>query len=103
LVSLPCLQGEQLDLRDVARLLSSRIVDLFREDGHGVVPARAGLEPRLKAINPEGLHLFPEYFHGDIGVGLGAMHQTGWTALVANLVHRRTRAEAPGYWRRHTP
>jgi hypothetical protein len=103
MVSLPCLQGEQLDLRDVAQLLSSRIVDLFRENGHGVVPARAGLEPRLKAINPEKLHLFPEYFHGDLGVGLGAMHQTGWTALVANLVHRRTRAEAPGYWRRNTP
>jgi hypothetical protein len=29
---------------------------------------------------------FPEYFHGDIGYGLGAMHQAGWTALVANLI-----------------
>jgi hypothetical protein len=101
-VSLPCLQGEKLDLREVAQMLSSRIVDLFREDGHGVVPARAGLEPGLKKINPENLHLYPEYFHGDLGTGLGAMHQTGWTALVANLVHRRTRAEAPGYWRRNT-
>jgi hypothetical protein len=30
--------------------------------------------------------LFPEYFHGDTGAGLGAMHQTGWTGLVANLI-----------------
>jgi len=30
--------------------------------------------------------LFHEYFHGDTGVGLGASHQTGWTALVARLI-----------------
>jgi hypothetical protein len=30
--------------------------------------------------------LFYEYFHGDNGAGLGAMHQTGWTALVADLL-----------------
>ena len=30
--------------------------------------------------------LFFEYFHGDNGAGLGAMHQTGWTALVADLI-----------------
>jgi hypothetical protein len=30
--------------------------------------------------------LFFEYFHGDNGAGLGAMHQTGWTALVADLL-----------------
>ena len=30
--------------------------------------------------------LFFEYFHGDTGAGLGASHQTGWTALVANLI-----------------
>jgi hypothetical protein len=29
---------------------------------------------------------FYEYFHGDTGVGLGATHQTGWTALVAKLI-----------------
>ena len=30
--------------------------------------------------------LFYEYFHGDNGAGIGASHQTGWTALVANLL-----------------
>ena len=30
--------------------------------------------------------LFFEYFHGDDGAGLGAMHQTGWTALVVDLL-----------------
>ena len=34
----------------------------------------------------QGLLWFPEYFHGDTGAGLGAMHQTGWTAEVINLL-----------------
>jgi hypothetical protein len=29
---------------------------------------------------------FHEYFHGDSGRGVGASHQTGWTAVVANLL-----------------
>ncbi|GAB4076426.1 hypothetical protein GCM10028781_11900 [Nostocoides australiense] len=37
---------------------------------------------------------FSEYFHGDTGAGLGASHQTGWTALVAHLICKP--------WRRHT-
>ncbi len=31
-------------------------------------------------------HLFYEFFHGDTGQGLGACHQTGWTALIVNLL-----------------
>ncbi len=31
---------------------------------------------------------FYEYFHGDTGEGLGATHQTGWTALVAKLLEQ---------------
>jgi hypothetical protein len=100
LVTLPCLPGEQLDLREVSQLLASRLVNLFKPDASGRVMARAGFGDRLGKVDPEGLHLFPEYFHGDDGTGLGAMHQTGWTALVANLVHRSIRREAPAYWRR---
>jgi hypothetical protein len=37
----------------------------------------------------KNLLLFNEYFHGETGLGLGAAHQTGWTALVANLLKRR--------------
>ena len=32
---------------------------------------------------------FYEYFHGDTGRGVGASHQTGWTALVADLITSR--------------
>ena len=31
--------------------------------------------------------LFYEYFHGDNGACLGASHQTGWTGVVARLMH----------------
>ena len=31
---------------------------------------------------------FHEYFHGETGAGLGASHQTGWTALVAKLIQQ---------------
>jgi hypothetical protein len=31
---------------------------------------------------------FNEYFHGETGAGLGANHQTGWTALVAKLIEQ---------------
>ena len=32
--------------------------------------------------------LFYEYFHGDNGAGIGASHQSGWTALVAKLIQQ---------------
>ena len=32
---------------------------------------------------------FYEYYDGDTGTGLGADHQTGWTALVANLIYEK--------------
>jgi hypothetical protein len=36
--------------------------------------------------------LFHEYFHGDSGAGLGASHQTGWTALVASMMQQAAHA-----------
>ena len=32
--------------------------------------------------------LFYEYFHGDNGAGIGANHQTGWTGLIADMIHK---------------
>ena len=46
------------------------------------------------------LLLLNEYYHADRGWGLGAQHQAGWTALVANLVFRRYREDIPEYWPR---
>ena len=40
------------------------------------------------------LVLFHEYFHGDTGRGVGASHQTGWTALVVRCLETVARARS---------
>jgi hypothetical protein len=70
----------------VARELSRSLVSLFLPNASGRRPA-LGMEARL--VNDpywKDCLLFHEYFHGDTGQGLGANHQTGWTALVTRLV-----------------
>jgi hypothetical protein len=99
MVSAPCLSDEPMSLQEVSRRLSERLVGMFRPDREGRTPALAGIP--LAASDPhwKDLLLFHEYFHGETGQGLGAMHQTGWTGLVANLVQRAYRDGIPQYWR----
>ena len=78
-VEMPAGSGRTMDLQQVAQELSRRLVSLF--DG-----SRSSRWP--------GLNLFHEYFHGDDGRGLGASHQTGWTALVVRLMEHLARANA---------
>jgi len=63
-----------------------RLLKLFQRDADGRRPA-LGSNPcfQQRAAWSDSL-LFNEYFHGDTGEGLGAPHQTGWTALVDVLV-----------------
>lgn len=86
LVDFPTRSGNKLNLCQVADKLTERVISLFQKDEEG----------RRKTYDtynwfyerPENEHLiqFFEYFHGDTGHGLGASHQTGWTALIAELV-----------------
>ena len=87
----PTGSGRRLNLRQIARELSTRMVALFMPNASGRRPA-LGLEPRFVS-DPHWRELlwFHEYFHGDTGQGLGASHQTGWTALVARLIETLTR------------
>jgi len=101
-VSVPAAGGAELTLRDIATLISERLVDIFRRDDQGRIPALPDDSPFQKDPNWKDLLLFHEYFHGDTGQGLGAAHQTGWTGLIANLVMRRYRKDIPAYWREHT-
>ena len=75
-----------LNLGQVAREISNRLASIFLSDGSGRCPWHG--EQRRFAEDPHwrNLVLFHEYFHGDTGRGLGASHQTGWTALVARLL-----------------
>jgi hypothetical protein len=84
-VECPTGSGEMLTLKEVARELSARVSRLFLPDASGRRPCH-GNDPRF-AENPHWRDhlLFHEFFHGDDGRGLGASHQTGWTALVAEL------------------
>jgi hypothetical protein len=86
LVSYPSRGDAKHTLREVADDLSHRLVSLFLDDADGRRPLFGGV--RLLQEHPDWHDLlpFPEYFHGDNGAGLGASHQTGWTALVANLI-----------------
>jgi hypothetical protein len=95
----PSLADEPVTLEEVSQRLSERLVNMFRPDRRGETPALAGIP--LAASDPhwQDLLLFHEYFHGETGQGLGAMHQTGWTGLIANLVHRAYREGIPQYWR----
>ena len=98
-VAAPCRGGERLSLKEIATLISERLLDMFRRDDHGRVPALPENSPFQYDPYWKDLLLFHEYFHGETGLGLGAMHQTGWTGLVANLVQRRYRVDIPAFWR----
>jgi hypothetical protein len=88
-VKAPCLGNRPVNLKQVANLLAERLVNLYRREAQGVIPALRRDSPFQSDEAWRDLCLFYEYFHGETGQGLGAAHQTGWTGLLANLVMRR--------------
>jgi hypothetical protein len=85
-VECPTGSGRYMNLERVSAELSARLSSLFLPDANGHRPCHGG-DPRY-AGDPHfrELVLFHEYFHGDDGRGVGASHQTGWTALVARCL-----------------
>jgi hypothetical protein len=83
-VELPTGSGTAVPLATAATELERRLLALFRPGPDGRRPS----DPRHHPGGPlwTGHPTFSEYFHGDTGAGLGASHQTGWTALVAALL-----------------
>jgi hypothetical protein len=90
-VECPTGSGRWMSLDGVAAELSRRLIALFLPGPDGRRPSWGG-DPRL-ADDPRwrDLLLFHEYYDGDTGRGLGASHQTGWTALVAKLIDQQGR------------
>jgi len=85
-IEFPTGSGRKLPLDQVARELARRLIGLFMPNGGGRRPA-LGMESKfVSEPNWRDLIWFHEYFNGDTGKGLGASHQTGWTALVARLI-----------------
>jgi hypothetical protein len=88
-VEYPTGSGVTLSLREIADKLSERLTRLFLRGPDGRRPV-FGDAARLRDDPHFRDHvLFYEFFHGDTGQGLGASHQTGWTGLVALLLHGR--------------
>jgi mannosylglycerate hydrolase MGH1-like protein len=87
LVECPAGSGRMLTLWEVATELSQRLSSIFlRQDGRRAVYGTS--ERFQRDPHWRDLILFHEYFHGDNGSGLGASHQTGWTAIVAKLLEQ---------------
>jgi len=85
-VEYPTGSGQHLNLEQVANELSLRVVNLFEKNEEGARTLYGDYSWFYKQPGNEELVMFYEYFHGDSGRGLGASHQTGWTALVAELI-----------------
>ena len=86
LVEFPKSSGSKINLCQVADELTRRVISLFEKDAEGNRRCYGKYNWFYKQPGNEHLVLFYEYFHGDTGTGLGASHQTGWTALVAELI-----------------
>ena len=81
-VECPTGSGQWMDLASVAKELYVRLARIFLPGPGGARPCHGGAPPFDGDPNWRDLLLFHEYFHGDTGRGIGASHQTGWTALV---------------------
>jgi hypothetical protein len=88
LVEFPTGSGTEMNLLEVAAEISRRLSRLFLKDDDGRRPAHGAAEKFQTDPHWRNLLLFHEYFHGETGSGLGASHQTGWTGLVAKLLHQ---------------
>jgi hypothetical protein len=86
-VTFPTGGGKEVTIGDVANELSRRLISIFEQDTTGARPVH-GIHADFyqKPENAE-LILYYEYFHGDEAFGLGASHQTGWSALIANMIN----------------
>ncbi|HLU89400.1 MAG TPA: hypothetical protein VKZ51_06160 [Cyclobacteriaceae bacterium] len=87
-IECPTGSGKFVTLDLIARELSFRNINLFRRDRNGRRPVYGDNEKLQTDPHFKDYILFFEYFHGDNGRGMGASHQTGWTGLVAELIHK---------------
>jgi len=86
-VECPTGSGRQMTLYQVAEELARRLASIFLQDKAGRRPVYGGTKKFQEDPHWRDCILFYEYFHGDNGAGLGASHQTGWTGLIAGIMH----------------
>ena len=88
-VEYPANSGEMRNLEFVAEDLSNRLCSIFLKDENGNRAFNGGNELLNQDPHFKDYIQFFEYFNGDTGKGIGASHQTGWTATVAKLIQPR--------------
>jgi hypothetical protein len=88
-VECPTGSGRYLTLLEIAEELGTRLTRLFLRDAEGRRPIHGPNQKIQTDPHFRDYVQFFEFFHGDDGRGLGANHQTGWTGLIAKLLHPR--------------
>jgi hypothetical protein len=86
-VECPTGSGRQMTLYQVAEEIGRRLGNIFLRDAAGRRPVFGGARKFQEDAHWRDCLLFYEYFHGDNGAGLGASHQTGWTGVIARILH----------------
>ena len=87
-VECPTGSGQTVDLWSVAGEISRRLTSIFTRNEQMRRPVFGGIEKFHNDPHWRDLIPFHECFHGDNGAGIGASHQTGWTALIAKLIQQ---------------
>jgi hypothetical protein len=103
-VECPTGSGRQMNLYQVAEEIARRLASIFQRDETGRRPVFGGADKFQQDPHWRDCLPFYEYFHGDNGAGIGASHQTGWTGVIARLLHltalsRRSSSSRAGSWR----
>jgi hypothetical protein len=88
-------EGPPRTLWEVAEDMANRLIRIFTRDASGRRPCHGSRSRFRDDPHWRDLLLFHEYFHAETGEGLGASHQTGWTALVASLIDEWRRPRQP--------
>jgi hypothetical protein len=86
-IECPTGSGRLMTLYEVAEEIARRLGNIFLRDNDGHRPVFGGSRTFQDDPHWRDCILFYEYFHGDNGAGLGASHQTGWTGIVARMMH----------------
>jgi hypothetical protein len=85
-VELPTGSGNYVTLWEAVVNISERLIKLFQKDEAGKRPVNGDIGKYDSDPHFKDHIMFYEYFHGDTGKGLGAGHQCGWTAIVAEML-----------------
>src|SRR6516165_7908515 len=86
-IECPTGSGRLMTLWEVAHDIARRVSNIFLRDKNGRRPVYGNTAKFQNDPHWHDLILFYEYFHGDNGAGIGASHQTGWTGIIARIMH----------------